>query len=206
MPDSLIESIKDRGPDYFQRVERVLSKSQFPREHLVLSFAASVLALRGRELVQQPLQDPISGSLLCWNGEAWSVGNGSMGNENDAACIFRLLLRPSTIDDVEVDSAVHVRQVLSRVVGPFAFLFFDAPGRRVFYGRDPLGRRSLVARTDLKGSISISSVGCGDGSATWKEVDAEGIHELDFTNVTSLSDLSDKSHWRFVAWESLQTV
>ncbi|KAJ3313931.1 Asparagine synthetase domain-containing protein 1 [Blyttiomyces sp. JEL0837] len=49
------------------------------------------------------------------------------------------------IDDPNVDNfATHLTTILSSIHGPWAFLFYHAPSSNFFFGRDHLGRRSLV--------------------------------------------------------------
>ncbi|KMU78919.1 asparagine synthetase domain- containing protein 1 [Coccidioides immitis RMSCC 3703] len=62
-----------------------------------LTFISSVLALRGDHVEAQPLVDPSSQSVLCWNGEAWKISNEIISG-NDTHRVFQLFLesvRPS---------------------------------------------------------------------------------------------------------------
>lgn len=40
------------------------------------------------------------------------------------------------------------RDVLATVEGPYAFIYFRAETQCLYYGRDPLGRRSLMSTQD----------------------------------------------------------
>lgn len=176
------ELLRDRGPD---RIGQVLVKHTSGS----FSFVSSVLALRGKSLVAQPLQDPISGSVLCWNGEAWKLDN-KLIEQNDARVVFDVLLKTVGSDDSspvsdggrDVDEAVA--QVFSRVSGPYAFIFYHATNRSVYYGRDFLGRRSLL-RSGEGGSITISSVCGGFPARHWAEVEANGIYVIRFSGNSS---------------------
>lgn len=77
--------------------------------------------------------------------------------------------------------------------GPYAFVFYDAPNKRVYYGRDCLGRRSLLRKDAVDGTIVLSSV-CNNASGeAWAEVDADGIHVVDLLDVDTAYPLfSDK--------------
>ncbi|KAL8904462.1 MAG: hypothetical protein Q9207_003260 [Kuettlingeria erythrocarpa] len=149
------ELLRNRGPDHTGQVHVKHSSRS-------LSFVSSVLSLRGKSLVTQPLQDPFSGSVLCWNGEAWKLDN-KLIQENDARVVFDVLLKTVGSDDSsllsdggrDVDEAVA--QVFSRVSGPYAFIFYCATNRSVYYGRDFLGRRSLL-RSGEAGRVTISSL------------------------------------------------
>ncbi|KAL9098296.1 MAG: hypothetical protein Q9163_006022 [Psora crenata] len=68
---------------------------------------------------------------------------------------------------------------MSMVEGPYAFVFYDSLNQRVFYGRDVLGRRSLMSRRCSEDSIEITSVHAGPGGRDWAEVGAGGLYVLD---------------------------
>src|SRR3954468_23944904 len=87
--DDEVAALKARGPDSYKTFQVVLASDDI---HLV--FASSVLALRGSTVQEQPLMDPKTGCILCWNGEAWKVGGKNvLGNDSDE--IFNLLLSAS---------------------------------------------------------------------------------------------------------------
>ncbi|KAL2255574.1 hypothetical protein VTK26DRAFT_3100 [Humicola hyalothermophila] len=73
-----------------------------------------------------------------------------------------------------------VLDVLRAVEGPFAFVFYDAVAGAVVFGRDRLGRRSLVMREGEAGGLELCSVAgmMGGGGEMWREVEADGIYVL----------------------------
>ena len=180
-----LDLLKHRGPDSCNTIRRAVHGSSRTGVHY-LTFCASVLLLRGSQVVQQPLEDSVSGSLLCWNGEAWRY-NGEEVQGNDAQVIFNLLLeaarRTSTGDDVASsdlqESLGRVLSVVSMISGPFAFVFYDGRSKRILFGRDILGRRALLTTTAVDGSMIISSVSGDSVSDDWKEVEADGIYIID---------------------------
>ena len=190
--ESVIELLKRRGPDSLHIAGRtVVIDPNPPSDHLEsieyhLTFASSVLSLRGNRLVTQPLVDDSSGCVLCWNGEAWML-DGSIIQENDAQAVFHLLLR--AVQCWEEFSVTHIAYeetlrsimiVLSSISGPFAFVFYDATFQRIFYGRDVLGRRSLLTTEDHSNGMMISSVcNAGTSPGIWREVEADGLHMHD---------------------------
>lgn len=190
-----LELLRDRGPDHAGQVVVKHTSGSF-------SFVSSVLSLRGKSLVTQPLQDSFSGSVLCWNGEAWKFDD-KLIEENDARVVFEVLLKTVGSDDSfpvsdrqrDVDEAVA--QVFSRISGPYAFIFYDATNRSVYYGRDFLGRRSLL-RSGEAGSITITSVCSGSSARGWAEVEANGIYVLRFRHSPSSKHI-DKTE-RHIAW------
>ncbi|KAL8717652.1 MAG: hypothetical protein Q9225_005125 [Loekoesia sp. 1 TL-2023] len=194
-PADLVEHLCRRGPDHLSHVP-IRHSSGF------LTFVSSVLSLRGESLTKQPLQDPESGSILCWNGEAWRFDNKAIDN-NDADTIFKVLLDAVGSQDIstalqdrrDIDDAVV--QVLNRIHGPYAFIFYHARPGKVFYGRDPLGRRSLLRSKGEDGSIMISSVCSGFNTANWTEVEADGVYVVHLSNV---SNKDTKVTERHIAW------
>ncbi|KAH0844717.1 hypothetical protein AYO21_01964 [Fonsecaea monophora] len=173
LPDPLTASeLKARGPDSYKELNVKLA---FPPSHdLYLTFVSTVLALRGHSVQIQPLQDHISGSILCWNGEAWKV-DGVKVEGNDSVQIFDLLLRASQSTE-NGDYQRRIAQVLTNIAGPFAFVFYDATHSTVFYGRDRLGRRSLLTSRGDEDSLTLCSIGITPVGALDQEVSTDAIH------------------------------
>src|SRR5690606_17776879 len=91
----LLEAISRRGPDS-------LRTHQVERDGAVLTFTSSVLALRGTQVTVQPLVDEATGSVLCWNGEAWRVNGKDLPRHNDTIQVFDLLRSASSSDPAEL--------------------------------------------------------------------------------------------------------
>ena len=163
-----------------------------------LTFAASVLSLRSDNVVEQPLYDAARGYTLCWNGEAWAF-RGEAIDGNDAEVVFEALCSASIChssypcDDPEQILRAQLN-VLSSLTGPYAFVFYDPPNERVLFGRDILGRRSLVVRQD-EDNLYLSSV-CDDStSKDWKEVEVDGLYFLDLNpGRAALQESSGEQH------------
>jgi asparagine synthetase B (glutamine-hydrolysing) len=73
------------------------------------------------------------------------------------------------------DGVDAVLDVLRGIEGPFAFVYYDAAAGRVFFGRDRLGRRSLLMSPTGQGELALCSVP-GDAREGWREVEADGIY------------------------------
>lgn len=72
-----------------------------------------------------------------------------------------------------------LKDAFESIAGPYALVYFDATAGRVWFGRDVLGRRSLLYKRYGKGweaGFMVASVGDGDG---WEEVEADGLRFLD---------------------------
>lgn len=141
--------------------------------NIAVSFTSTVLSLRGRDGVTgQPLVDESSGSMLCWNGEAWKMAGRSIRGNDGRRVLDELLAAGGSRRDQGDGILINV---LRSIEGPFAFVYLDKPAKRLYYGRDRLGRRSLLVKTG--DPLCFSSV--TDGSPChWLEVEADGIYSL----------------------------
>ncbi|EAA32918.2 hypothetical protein GE21DRAFT_6388 [Neurospora crassa] len=192
----LTRCLCNRGPDYLGQVERRVTSStnDDSTDCWTLKLTSTVLALRGDHVAKQPLSDldTDKGSVLCWNGEAWRI-NGEPVSGNDGEEIWRMLRGVEANASVtttipilmEEEKEEHILDVFRAIEGPFAFVYWHEASRKVFFGRDRLGRRSLMMKRDERtGEVVLSSVAeglsGGDANANgWKEVEADGIYVLD---------------------------
>lgn len=171
----------NRGPDHITTHETRLANGVAdgaPETHL--AFTSSVLALRGGHIAQQPFIDPVSGSVFCWNGEAWKIRHHDVFG-NDGEAIAALLNEAVKLDLEEREAAVL--RVLRSIDGPFAFVFFDKFSGKVYYGRDRLGRRSMVIREGGQCVVLSSITDAADPQ--WREVEADGIYVVDVASIHS---------------------
>jgi len=186
--DELFRRLHSRGPDstdikhahYASSTGDAASGS--PEVHVTL--CSTVLSLRGSKVVDQPFQDPEGRYTLCWNGEAWRV-NDLPATGNDTAAVHQLLvtalegLKGDAADSGPTEGIEQIRNALSNVSGPYAFVFYDHVRGKLYFGRDFLGRRSLCWRIEEDGSLIICSVTDGVQSLNWQEVEADGVHVVD---------------------------
>jgi asparagine synthetase B (glutamine-hydrolysing) len=181
----------NRGPDHVGEAQVKIGSYEEP---LYFSFTSTVLALRGGHVTPQPFTDPGSGSILCWNGEAWRIDSEEITG-NDGQLVFgRLLNAISTQNDV-LDSTRAILDVFRSISGPFAFVFLDWAHAQIFFARDRLGRRSLLFNL-TPGSMEFSST-ADPSRGTWEEVEADAIYVLsrDPRSLSNgLQNLSESSH------------
>lgn len=183
-PDAATKKLlQNRGPDSIGQHQVVIEAglredvAEPPKVHA--TFLSTVLSLRGKAIVEQPLKDAATGSTLCWNGECWSIGAMVYMTGNDSEPVFAQLLRASSKATSPEAAVAETMQLLATFRGPFAFVFYDAQHKLVYYGRDCLGRRSLLQKTTSDDSLVLSSV-CDNASGdSWTEVDADGIYIAD---------------------------
>ncbi|KAK1625484.1 asparagine synthase [Colletotrichum phormii] len=172
LPQDVKTCLCNRGPDHLG--EARCQTSGGSGSPVFLTLTSTVLALRGDHVTQQPFRDASSGSVLCWNGEAWKIAREPVQG-NDGEAIFALLTAASSRDAPE-DAVLNV---LRSIEGPFAFVYFDATSSRLFYGRDRLGRRSLLLNGE--GGIRLSSI-AESILPSWAEVEADGIYLVDLAS------------------------
>jgi hypothetical protein len=85
--------------------------------------------------------------------------------------VFKLLL-----------STERTESVFEGIEGPWACVFFNAAKGLVWFGRDCLGRRSLMVRGMRCGEghgLVVATVGDGVEGDGWEELEADGMRFLD---------------------------
>ncbi|KAJ5138665.1 Asparagine synthase [Penicillium bovifimosum] len=172
--------LQKRGPDSYKthtlQKDITTEDGVSPPLSYYLTFTSTVLALRGDHVYTQPLVDPATQSVLCWNGEAWKIA-GERVQGNDTERVFNLFLQ--AVDNDRTKSVEKMAEAIASLSGPFAFVFYDAVNSRLYYSRDSLGRRSLLQGFDEDGNLKICSI-CDSASADcFKEVDTEGVCTID---------------------------
>ncbi|XP_050402264.1 asparagine synthetase domain-containing protein 1 [Patella vulgata] len=116
-----------RGPD-LQTNRTIELNNDF---HLQL--AGYVLHLRGQP-TPQPLTNKDGDSLL-WNGEIFG-GIEVKEEENDTQVLFSRLTESVT--------NTQLLHVVEQIEGPWAFIYWQSKKKKLWFGRDRFGRRSLL--------------------------------------------------------------
>ncbi|EJP63789.1 asparagine synthase [Beauveria bassiana ARSEF 2860] len=178
---TLEANLRCRGPDHLGSLTISLPDND---SHLCVALTSTVLALRGNHTTAQPLLDQGSGSALCWNGEAWRI-HGQPVTGNDSEFVLSKLVAASS------HSKEAILNTLRAIEGPFAFVFVDKRNKSLYYGRDRLGRRSLLVK--LESPFQLSSI--SDSSTTgWLEVEADGCYSISLTSNSFLSTVEPSRH------------
>ncbi|KAJ5730029.1 uncharacterized protein N7483_004537 [Penicillium malachiteum] len=189
-PSSETQSLLEkRGPDSC-KTHTVHKEISTPDGQLLtyhLTFISTVLSLRGDHVYTQPLIDPTSQSVLCWNGEAWKI-SGKRVSGNDTEHILSLFLRAVSVDNDDSRSPAHkLGEAVASISGPFSFVFYDATNSRIFFSRDCLGRRSLLQGYDDDGTLKICSICDGSSSTCFQEIGFSGVYMIDLLAPHGLS-------------------
>ncbi|KAI5369591.1 Putative asparagine synthase, rossmann-like alpha/beta/alpha sandwich, nucleophile aminohydrolase [Septoria linicola] len=181
---ALKEQLQARGPDASRTILIKTTPEDVAPYYLTLF--STVLSLRGSVPTEQPFQRIGPDSSLCWNGEAWSIRI-QRPKGNDTSAVYELLHSAlvKTLESGEtarvsaLNSARAVANAMSLVAGPYAFVYYDQPSSRLFFGRDFLGRRSLLWKAHQDGSVTFSSISDRSEDGDWTEVEADGIYCID---------------------------
>jgi len=167
-----------------------------------IRLGGSLLQLRGAAPSAAPLVDA-EGNVLCFNGEVFGGLPGLGRRDNDASALLQALATagsPSVSDggDDNGDGGGDgggggITRVLSRLRGPWALVYWHESTQRLWYGRDVVGRRSLlVHRPDARDArFLLSSV------APLPAADYQGGFSLDdgrqLSTTQPISDSVDSS-------------
>ncbi|KAF5449508.1 hypothetical protein F2P56_029947 [Juglans regia] len=172
------EEEKERDLAYLQRFEKKNKclfgadgeahelENGFPKFAAELHFVGATLQLRGINPIVQPLVD-ISGNILVYNGEIFG-GIYINSDSNDTEILLQALGKccPSNSHLCTItDSCDEKRQssipgVLSAIKGPWAVIYWQESSKTLWFGRDAIGRRSLLVHwpTLEDGRFMLSSV------------------------------------------------
>ncbi|CAL1529841.1 unnamed protein product [Lymnaea stagnalis] len=120
-------SLNNRGPDVS------LLHTVHLTETCQGTMQGCVLHLRG-DLTPQPVTDK-TGNALLWNGEIFD-GIPVKEDENDTQILFDVLAFCVTDE--------NILTTLQKIHGPWAFIYWQAKAKKLWFGRDIFGRRSLL--------------------------------------------------------------
>ncbi|XP_014292257.1 asparagine synthetase domain-containing protein 1 [Halyomorpha halys] len=172
------ELLKNRGPDAFNVTEISLDGDW------KASFAGSTLWTQGLNIKSQPLAHS-NGSILLWNGDKYSDLHASSNctrsiNENDSEDVLYHLVNGNI-------------SYFEQITGPYAFIFYNSKKNELWFGRDVLGRHSLLWLISQK-SIILSSVAEHKSLNVLTEVPSCGLFKILLTTCDISIELFPWSH------------
>eukprot|EP00501_MAST-03F_sp_TOSAG23-6_P002617 GSMAST32.ASY1.ANO1.2759.1 assembled CDS len=160
--------IEPRGPDSTGRCNELGG---------ALQLAACVLHLRGSTgPTKQPLVDN-RGNALLWNGEVF--GGLHVGpNKNDTICVLEQLSASNTPEEIVA--------IMGSIYGPWSFVYWKPEKHIVgtlYFGRDPRGRRSLMASPGIFQEQSTKSLNSTDNDVLSTDNDVDStVFRADIVN------------------------
>jgi asparagine synthetase B (glutamine-hydrolysing) len=151
------------GPDGYCRKHRLDGD-------LSLTMHGWVLHLRGQKVLQPKEHD---GNLLLFNGEIFGGDFfDQLNGGNDTEFLSNALRNAKSQEDI--------LNIISGIHGPFAFIFWKKDLNKLYYGRDVLGRRSLLKLKSRRSqSLILASVSEELDDDEWEEVATTGVFGLD---------------------------
>ena len=181
--EMFVPQLQRRGPDetYFRDVK--------PNSSTVIKMCSTLLSMRGLE--PQAANTVMNDNVLLYNGEIYegfpdhvlnSVSTDSCSKISDGTLMLHYLneLTRNNSDGLRPENLDQLR-------GPWSFVYWHESSQRLYFGRDVLGRRSLMIRTIPGRSIIIASTpppGKNDG---FVESPPNGIGYLDFSSSSAPS-------------------
>ncbi|XP_016451119.1 uncharacterized protein LOC107775846 [Nicotiana tabacum] len=153
-----------------------------------LQFVGATLQLRGVNPIVQPLLD-VSGNILVYNGEIFG-GIQMSSDSNDTEILMQHLGQccsrissPHNENHTSGERRSSVPELLSRIKGPWALIYWQSSSKTLWFGRDALGRRSLLVHWPTKEDprfllSSVSPLASVNESSEF--ADGCGIAKIDF--------------------------
>lgn len=135
-----------------------------------LNFIASVLWLQGTKLTRQPINT--NRSIFIYNGDVY---DGLMSEEDRVKCGDTDLLVK------HLEESCSISETFSKVRGPYAFVYYDKQRAKLYFGRDVLGRKSLIIGK-RRGSVLVTSVASKNIECNCIELPAIGLFCLNLNN------------------------
>ncbi|XP_046387904.1 asparagine synthetase domain-containing protein 1 isoform X2 [Ischnura elegans] len=134
-------------------------------------FEGHVLWMQGCKVVAQPAADEF-GNILLWNGDIFGGKYKKASDDvGDTAALLRALAE---------NTPAGICGTFSEVIGPWSVIYWNESRKTLWFGRDPLGRHSLLWFRNTS-SITITSVTERSHSDDYLEVPAFGLFSLDFS-------------------------
>lgn len=160
-----------RGPD----ARDIRSVSISP--NVTIDTASTLLSMRGAPQTTNNISMPSNQSIVLFNGEIYDgFEDGASGNRCDTQQIHTLIDRA---ENVEADFF----PVLDQLRGPWSIIFWHSGTKRLYFGRDRLGRRSLLISATTNNHVIITSVPPAESRNNFVEFPPVGLAFIDFQNV-----------------------
>jgi asparagine synthetase B (glutamine-hydrolysing) len=196
------DAIRNRGPDY-QGQESFYETNENLHDRWKLTLLASVLHMRGDYIVKQPYFD--NDIYLLWNGECYShsitMKNESImpydianetENSSDTELVMKLIQRTlqENVNENDTMRLKSLATMFSNVCGEYSFIFYVESMHSIYFGRDALGRRSLLISSnaindDIGSTVSqliVSSSGLVEYNNPMRELPAGRVYCLTLEN------------------------
>ncbi|CAF0869194.1 unnamed protein product [Adineta ricciae] len=170
-----------RGPDFQKQYGPIALTPD-----LYVTFAVSVLSIRGFKQ-EQPFVDD-DGNILIYNGEIYEAPFQIKESDNDGVLLFEHFKQCSTDMDI--------CQLISQLEGCFAFIYYQKQTNCLYYGRDRLGRRSLMYSMidDNQSNLKMILTSVRLQQFSYTELDSSILHKLSVKSTNSTFQIDTISY------------
>ncbi|XP_054277014.1 asparagine synthetase domain-containing protein 1 isoform X2 [Macrosteles quadrilineatus] len=172
--DKIEKYLGHRGPD------KVHDRRSNLSENWEGCFIGSVLRTQGDDTVSQPIEDE-NGNLFLWNGD---VLYGAL--KTDFECDSKVVFEGFKSDPIST---------VVKIGGPYAFVFWNASRRQLWFGRDVLGRTSLLWHVS---PVHVTLTSVAHKHSSFSEVPALGVYMVDLAE-------ENQVEIQFYPWAHLKT-
>ncbi|KAF4531766.1 hypothetical protein B566_EDAN017134 [Ephemera danica] len=181
------QQLANRGPDNDDSLIRTLDGNWH------LNFTTHVLWLQGDKLHPQPVVDKFN-NILLWNGDVFGLRNKKVRDMSDTKLMSENLCDLSSQPE-------GILEVLGEVEGPWSFIYWNERHHELWFGRDAMGRHSLLWwQTENSPGIVISSTASRVDVPSARELPAVGIFRASISD----SGLQFKLHpWNTTCLETV---
>lgn len=179
----LLPTLQKRGPDYTELFSIEASTTHSGTGDSATPFtieaAYSVLSIRGSAPNASKISNQVSGAkasstVLLFNGEIYEGLENQDESVSDTDRLHVLL-------NQTLAQKKDILQTLDALRGPWALIFWHEPTKRLYFGRDFLGRRSLMINVEAGSHVTITSAPPAHLRQHFVELPPNGLACLDFS-------------------------
>lgn len=99
-------------------------------------------------------------------------------HDNDGRALFDRILKVGP---------ANIVAALEGIEGPYALVYYEVETQRLYFARDPLGRRSLLLHSPTVATPRLMLTSSApSATAQWDEVSCEAVHVFDFSLLSNL--------------------
>lgn len=175
--------LQRRGPD------ETYVKDVKLHSNTIMKMCSTLLSMRGLE--SQAPNTVINDNVLLYNGEIYEGFPDHIANAVSTDFYSKVsdgTLMLSYLDELTKNNCDGLRpEKLDRLRGPWSFVYWHESSQRLYFGRDVLGRRSLMVRTIPGKSVIIASAPPPGKSDGFVEIPPNGIGYIDFSSSSAPS-------------------
>ncbi|CBY12747.1 unnamed protein product [Oikopleura dioica] len=169
--DQTVKSLKRRGPDFYHQ-------ETFTVAGQTVTVIATVLSHQGEGIIAQPIVT--EDFIFLWNGEVYDHPKFEPEKHEDTNWFFENIACHMTGEN---QAGI---EIMKEIRGEFAFCSIDRRSGEIYFGRDRLGRRSLLLYAYDDQLILTSS----SSGYHFIELPADGFYKLNLQRMNKLERIA----------------